>query len=124
MTIYQMGSIITVRIIMIISALIISKIGAYYQIWPCEKLNWTLGGRNKTLLTYPSCRPFYDGKHPNAVAPVLADLNNGGPEQSGAALGLNFGMAVWLALFIHAVGVEIYVSNQCRSALPMHVWFC
>jgi hypothetical protein len=117
MTIFQGGSIITVRIIMIISASITSKIGSYYQIWPCAKLDWTLGGQNKTLATYPSCRPFYDGSRPNAVASVRADLNNGGPEQSGAALGLNFGMGVWLALFIHAIGVEIYVSSGDQPCL-------
>lgn len=29
---------------------------------------------------------------------------------SGATLNLNFGMALWLALSLHAIGVEIYVS--------------
>jgi len=108
-TFFYMGSIITIRLIMFIGAQIISGMGTYYQVWPCAKLDWLLGGRNKTLLHYPSCGPFYDGKHPNAAAAVLADFNNGGPEQIGAAFGTNFGMAMWLGLFVHAIGVEIYI---------------
>ena len=39
-------------------------------------------------------------------------MSNGVPSEIGAALGVSFGMALWMALIIHAAGVEIYVSTK------------
>lgn len=101
-----MGSIITLRIIMIISAQITSAIGGYYTIWPCAKLAWILDDDRSGFRTrYPSCLT-----EPDRPTIVLADFR-GETEQIGSALGLNFGMSGYLALFLHAVGVEIYVSS-------------
>ncbi|CEH13704.1 hypothetical protein CBOM_01606 [Ceraceosorus bombacis] len=35
---------------------------------------------------------------------------SGQGEQQGAALGVSFGTAMWLAIFLHLVGVEIYLN--------------
>jgi hypothetical protein len=90
---------------MIISAQILSAIGRYYTIWPCVKLAWTLNDRNKLMLRYPSCV-----SNPDRPTIVLVDFNDRA-EEVGAALGLSFGMAGWVSLFMHLVGVEIYVSD-------------
>jgi hypothetical protein len=101
-----MGSIITLRIIMIISAQIVSAIGGYYTLWPCEKLDFILGGHNITLVRYPTC-----ALQPERPAVVLANFSSASREEIGAALGVNFGMAAWIATSLHAVCVEIYVSE-------------
>ena len=46
--------------------------------------------------------------HYRSNTPVLVNANlNGQPEQIDAALGLSFGAALWLALALHAVGIEL-----------------
>lgn len=41
---------------------------------------------------------------------ILVPASWEGGENVGAALGLSFGAALWLALFLHAAGVEIYIG--------------
>lgn len=102
-----MGAIITNRFIFSAAAAIITAIGGYNAVWPCEKLDYTLG-HNETLSKYPACSTFYDGSNPQQQAIVVADFN-GGDENVSAAIGVNFGMAIWIAILIHAIGVEVYV---------------
>lgn len=104
-----MASIVTTRFIFWIAGRIMSFHGYYHQIWDCGRLDFALG-QNETLATYPSCAPFYDGSDRDAKAIVTADWN-GGPVAKSASVGINFGMAFFLALILHGVGVEIYVSS-------------
>ncbi|KAF7587217.1 hypothetical protein BBP40_007554 [Aspergillus hancockii] len=46
---------------------------------------------------------------------VLGNFN-GDVEQTGTALNLTFGMALWLALFLHTLGVEIYLQLTPRES--------
>ncbi|KAH8892715.1 hypothetical protein GQ53DRAFT_860771 [Thozetella sp. PMI_491] len=103
------SSIITLRIIMSISAMVISNIGDYYMAKHCDEIDSILGGQNATLAKYPSCEDFYSGANPNALAAVKATFPGKGDEVA-AALGLNFGAAAWLALTIHAVLAELYLN--------------
>lgn len=50
-----------------------------------------------------------------AVA-VMASMTDGDGENVGVALGMGFGMALWLALFLHAVGVEVYLNLTPRES--------
>lgn len=112
----QAGSIITARIIMIIATAIISQAGTYYALWPCAKIAATLPNVHMLLPLYPSCAAFANGSDLNAVAPVLANLGGKTAANSGAALNLTFGMALWLATAIHAVGVEVYLQLTPKEA--------
>jgi hypothetical protein len=91
--------------------MVISSAGDYYAAWPCDKLDWTLSSRNKTLTRYPVCEKYYDGTWPSQAAPVLANFVGDHVEEIGAALDLAFGMSAWVALALHAIGVEIYVRD-------------
>lgn len=46
---------------------------------------------------------------------MLADMGGSSAANAGAALNVNFGMALWLAFALHAVGVEVYVSAPFSS---------
>ncbi|KAE8318237.1 hypothetical protein BDV41DRAFT_572233 [Aspergillus transmontanensis] len=113
-TFFYMGCIITTRIIMIISTVIISISPKYYMAQPCDKLDFIIG-REQTLESYPDCASFYNGSKPDQNALVLGDFN-GNADKIGAALNLNFGMAFWLALFLHAIGVEIYLQMTPKES--------
>jgi hypothetical protein len=102
----ELGSIITDRIIMILATAIISKMD-YHTVRPCAQLA-SISESNSKL--YPECVALSDGSDPQALAIVRANLQ-GNASEIGAALGMPFGMAVWLGLAIHAIGVEVYVSE-------------
>ena len=127
---FWMGSIITLRIIMIIAAQIISLPGILSSRplsadFPCPQLGWMQQQYNSTGLSgdeqlaalgalYPSC-----AGHENdmlTVAPVTANFNGAGAIDVAAAFHVNFGTAGVLALILHAIGVEIYLKLTPRES--------
>jgi hypothetical protein len=116
----QAGSIITTRFIMIISATIISNKG-HYAVWSCAKIAATISGNMDLVSAYPACASYADGSNLNQVSAVLADMDGASAANAGAALNVNFGMALWLASAIHAIGVEVYVSPilSCNEDLSL-----
>lgn len=67
---------------------------------------------------YPGCAAFLNGTNPDAHVAVEVNVN-GGPEQFAAGTNYVFAGSLWLALVLHAVGLEIYVSTilTCPSSL-------
>lgn len=86
--------------------------GSYYSAQPCDKLNdiaasIAANGTEMLLAEFPACSAFLDGDlHAHAI--VHVDFN-GTAAQKTAAINMTFGMAGWVALAIHAFGVEVYV---------------
>ncbi|KAH6721658.1 hypothetical protein BKA61DRAFT_538299 [Leptodontidium sp. MPI-SDFR-AT-0119] len=115
---FYFGVIITTRIIMIITALIISTQKNYYATRPCGELAYIQTG-NSDLENQP---PSFAQRYPqcinaseNTPVPINASMTDGDAENVGVALGMSFGMAIWLALFLHAVGVEVYLNLTPRE---------
>ena len=108
-TMFYMGVIITERIIMVIAAAIITKTGGYWQVSSCDKLVFINDGNTKAIEDrYPQCANRGPGENPRVA--VLADMTGGLDEGIASSLGLSFGMASWIAIFLHVVGVEIYLN--------------
>lgn len=103
---------------MIIAAVIISDKG-HYIVWPCAKIAATISGDIDLVFAYPACASYVDSSNLNQVSAVLADINGTSAANAGAALNVNFGMALWLAFAVHAVGVEIYVSHFIHHTADM-----
>jgi hypothetical protein len=96
---------------MALSAITISPTREFYTVRTCGQIDNSLNGdRNATLSTYPDCASYYSGANPSQQAIVQANMSGNEAEVS-AALGINFGAAGWLALAIHAIGIEIYVRS-------------
>lgn len=95
---------------MIIAAMIISNKG-HYIVWPCAKIAATISGYIGLVSAYPACASYADGSNLAQVSAILADMGGASAANAGAALNVNFGMALWLAFAIHAVGIEIYVRQ-------------
>lgn len=106
---FYAGTIITMRIIMIISAMIISSIGGYYTSQPCDKLEYMLGSANATTSLYPECARYFSGENPTQQAAVAANFNGNNVAEIASSLNATFGPAFWLAFALHAVGIEIYL---------------
>lgn len=86
---------------------------SYYSARPCAQIFDTFeGNQTATLQHYPECAAFFSGADPDRHAAVKAQLGGDGGSAIGAAaaLGMTFGASAWLAMALHAIGVEIYVS--------------
>lgn len=96
---------------MTVMALIISDLDGYYAPQPCGQIDSMLrGNRTEVLAVFPQCQSFYSGENPGQWAIAQANLKTDNDAFSAAALGTSCGAAAWLALAIHAIGVELYVS--------------
>lgn len=109
---FTLGTIITLRLIMIISAKITSRIGTYDTVKSCDEIYFIHDNNNETLARlYPQCVSSVANQH----VVVHASWKNHQADQIGASLDMSFGMAMWLALFLHLVGVEIYLALTPRE---------
>ncbi|KFY38622.1 hypothetical protein V494_04286 [Pseudogymnoascus sp. VKM F-4513 (FW-928)] len=102
---FALGTIITLRIVMAISSGIISSIGSYSAAMHCGEIAFLYAKFPAALqIRYPSCV----GGNSTYVA-VKADINSVFGEEGKASMVLTFGMAWWVAIAMHTVGVEIYL---------------
>jgi len=110
---FYLGTIITLRLIMILSAIIATKHSQYYTTMTCGEIGSIYNSANAANELYPACAA------PGATAAthvvVQADFGQQ-PEQIGVSLRISFGMAMWLALILHLVGVEIYLALTPRES--------
>ena len=92
------------------SAAIISGYKSLTATYPCVQIDSVLG-EDGTLAMYPGCSAYYDGSNPDQRVVVSPDFESENPLEIAAALGISFGTAGWLALWIHAIVVEVYVRS-------------
>ena len=105
-------SIITLRIIMILSSLIATKTGGYYRAKSCDEIKFILDDQSQFESSYPQCFAV-NGTIDGWIA-LPASFDKDGARISNS-LGMCFGTAGWLALAIHAIGVEIYLQLTPRE---------
>ncbi|KAI0871402.1 hypothetical protein GGS24DRAFT_60549 [Hypoxylon argillaceum] len=101
--------IITMRIGLIIGALIVSAAGGHYMAQPCDKINHTLKGQNITMKFYPECAPFFSGENLDQHVAVKANFHGDNIMEIATAFNIIFGPASWVALIIHMIGTELYL---------------
>jgi uncharacterized membrane protein len=103
------GTIISLRLIMLAANRVVYAMKDYYDVAPCQIIfnEYSVAGipnaQNPAFKVHPNCP---SGDLDGYVA-VHADTT--GPEGAAAATNLTFGMSLWIALVIHAIGVEVYL---------------
>ncbi|KAM3443022.1 hypothetical protein MY4824_000727 [Beauveria thailandica] len=105
---FYAGSIITSRLIMFISASIVSNQGPYFAPMSCGKLLTFYTNTTALQALHPACSDL------SAWSLARASMS-GDAENAAAALSITFGAAIWLALAMHAIGVEFYVIATYSS---------
>ncbi|KAK5174514.1 uncharacterized protein LTR77_001594 [Saxophila tyrrhenica] len=105
-TMFYCGTIITLRLIMIIAAQILPFASNYYSVMPCDAIA-TLTSPGQFRKSYPQC--FVEDGTADGWIPVVADFSQDAVTV-GAALQLGFSMGIWVAIAMHAIGVEIYLN--------------
>ncbi|KAK5719824.1 hypothetical protein LTR17_015113 [Elasticomyces elasticus] len=103
-----LATIVTIRIIMIISAQIISAAGNWYTTRLCAQIVTGLGPAD-TLGYYPGCATYFDGTQPDKRVIVNADFASEDSIALSASLAIPFGTAGWLALMLHTIAIELYL---------------
>lgn len=78
---------------------------------PCAQIASVLS-QNATLASYPACSAFFDNPSSaqNLRVVVTANFASSNPMELSAALAIPFGTAGWVALVLHSIAVEVYVS--------------
>lgn len=104
---------ITTRIIMIIAAQIITALGSYYTTMTCGEIGYI---QKDDMASFASAYPECADADANHHVVVHASFISGNIAELGASLRMSFGMALWMALLLHAVGVEIYLRLTPRES--------
>ncbi|KAK0735162.1 hypothetical protein B0T26DRAFT_737583 [Lasiosphaeria miniovina] len=103
------ASIISLRLIGLLGAPILSRTDPYCMARTCKVIHDTLRNNQGLVLQwYPGCQPWYDGADDELQVLVCANTK-GNPLESAAATQLLFAACGWLALTLHAIAVEIYL---------------
>lgn len=128
------GSIISLRLIMIAARTVINRYfpDRHFATFSCGQIfdMYTIQGvpddNNPTPLIYPECTPagleFFDRSLRAIVRAssnsyiVQGQVVQPGPEGMAAFSDVTFGMATWLALVLHVVGVELYLRLTPKEA--------
>jgi hypothetical protein len=109
-TVAAMGSIITTRVIMVIAAKVITLIGTYSKEMTCGEVEY-IWRKNpaRFLERYPGCANESD------LVSVTAHWGSN-PDETGASMRVVFGMATWVAIFLHLLAAEVYLKLTPREA--------
>jgi hypothetical protein len=83
----------------------------YHHLVSCEQLasRFLLGSQAGTIAGFPQCEAYFSGQNATLLVPIEASMTDGGASGAQAALNTGFGAAIWLSIFLHAIGVEFYV---------------
>lgn len=118
---FYMGSIITLRIVQIAAATILGSIPhTFYTVQACAKLLYAAHANASLVYAqFPACMPANAAMTVDAHVVVPALFKGGSTATVLSALDLSFGTAAWLALVLHAVGVEFYLALTRAEALRL-----
>lgn len=130
---------ITAHLAMFAARRITSEIGTYFavcssflafdlttlnislQTWRCDEILFVVNNTNTVTQLYPQCAEADDlGSLHTAIRVAVKD----GPLGFASSVRATFGMALWLAIVIHLIGVEFYVGsigilNECLENLTL-----
>jgi len=113
---------ITARLVTISARHIISVIGSYYAVWRCDQLLYVMTDLNAVNQSYPQC--VQPGVNTAEVYVAVHASVKGNGLAYGSTVRLTFGMALWVGIVLHTVGVEVYIrltesSNQHRRGFVL-----
>ncbi|KAG9127150.1 hypothetical protein FRC07_000477 [Ceratobasidium sp. 392] len=109
-TVAYTSSAITGRILAIMTRAVISVSAPYYAVWTCDEVSFLLKNTSTATSMFPACA-ISEGADPKSVYVTVHASIHKDPINFGSAQRVSFGMALWLAILIHAVAVEIYIRG-------------
>ncbi|KAK5324441.1 hypothetical protein LTR70_002888 [Exophiala xenobiotica] len=127
-TMFYLGTIVSDRVLMIISAMITSAVRSYFVVMSCDEIAFIVRDDIANIpeymrRNYPGC--FIDPRNTSSASAsimsdnkvvVQANILSDKTEGTAAAFRLTFGTALWLAILLHLVGVELYLALTPRES--------
>lgn len=127
---------ITIRLIALAARPIVNDIGTYHavrhslsfiltqpliriiltlQLWRCDELIHLVNSVSVVSSDYPLCTQV--GVDPSTVYVAVLAKTGAGDLHFASVVRVVFGMALWIGILIHALGIEVYVSVICFRGL-------
>ncbi|KEP50112.1 putative transmembrane protein [Rhizoctonia solani 123E] len=115
------GALVTTKITALLSAQVITAINTYHSasrcLWMCSEIGYVLKSANALTQAFPQCATSRVLSNPNNVYVAVHASWKEGELGQGSAIRASYGMALWIAMIMHEVGIEIYVR-----ILPYYVY--
>jgi len=104
---------ITARLASLAARHIISDIGSYYALWRCDQLLYVMPDLDDVNQLYPQCAQA--GVDLTKVHVAVHAAVKGDGLSYGSTVRLVFGMALWIGIMTHIIGVELYIRKTESS---------
>ncbi|CAE6448992.1 unnamed protein product [Rhizoctonia solani] len=103
------GALVTTKITALLSAQVITAINTYYSVWMCSEVGYVLKSADALTQGFPQCATPHALSSPNKVYVAVHASWKEGELGQGSAIRASYGMALWIAIILHEVGIEIYL---------------
>ncbi|CAE6477511.1 hypothetical protein ACGC1H_007639 [Rhizoctonia solani] len=103
------GALVTTKVTALLSAQVITAINTYYSLWMCSEIGYVLKSADTLTQTFPQCATSRALSNPNNVYVAVHASWKEDQLGQGSAIRASYGMALWIAMILHAVGVELYL---------------
>ncbi|CAE6477741.1 unnamed protein product [Rhizoctonia solani] len=103
------GAFVTTRVTALLSAQVITAVNGYYSLWKCAEVGYVLKTVDALVRAYPECGTPLARQEPRWVHVGVHSSWNEGKLGRASAIRASFGMALWVAMILHFVGIELYL---------------
>ncbi|QRW22386.1 hypothetical protein RhiXN_09973 [Rhizoctonia solani] len=110
------GALVTTNITALISAHVITAINTYYSLWRCAEVEYVLESSNALAQAYPQCATSNALSNPHNIYVSVHASWREGRLGRGSAIRASYGMALWIAMILHGVGIELYLRMTVRES--------
>ncbi|EPS41163.1 hypothetical protein H072_4967 [Dactylellina haptotyla CBS 200.50] len=110
---FYLGVIITMRIILLVGSIVVNAQKSYWTVAECKEVEFGYQDPNMFREMYPACVGLNGEIVDGHVA--VQGLADGMAEEVAVGFKLSFGMAAWVAIMMHLVGVEVYLALTPRE---------
>ncbi|CAE6340723.1 unnamed protein product [Rhizoctonia solani] len=116
------GAFVTTRVTALISAQIVTVINGYFSLWKCAEVGYVLKSMDALVEAYPECGTPTARQYPKWTHVAVHASSNEGPLGKGSASRASFGMALWVAMFLHILGIELYLRYTQDESRKWREW--
>ncbi|KAB5590032.1 hypothetical protein CTheo_6527 [Ceratobasidium theobromae] len=116
------GVTITTRLTALISSQIITIINSYYSLWQCAEIGYVLKSASTLAQQFPQCATPAALENPGSVYVAVHSSWKEGDLGQGSAMRASYGMALWIAMILHCVGIEFYLRITADESKKLQQW--
>ncbi|EUC56579.1 transmembrane protein, putative [Rhizoctonia solani AG-3 Rhs1AP] len=116
------GTFVTTRVTALLSAQVITAVNGYYSLWKCAEVGYVLKTVDALVRAYPECGTPIALQKPTWVHVAVHSSWNEGKLGKASASRASFGMALWVAMILHMVGIELYLRYTLDEGRQWREW--